>query len=161
MAAIRSKGNKATELKLVKILRAHAIRGWRRHYQLICRPDFVFVKPKLAVFADGCFWHGCRWHYRPPQTRPGYWHPKIATNKIRDRHNSLSLRRRGWTVLRIWEHQLNDGAEVARRIKVALKQAIACSAEGVARHRYGTALGGRGDRLGKGTTASRIPSGWL
>lgn len=123
MATIRSDGNKSTELRLVAILRAHAIRGWRRHFRMIGRPDFVFLKHKLAIFVDGCFWHGCPWHYRPPRARPEYWHPKLARNKSRDRRNSLDLRRRGWTVLRIWEHQLKGGARVARRIASALKHA--------------------------------------
>ena len=67
MAAIRSKGNKDTELKLAAILRAHGIKGWRRHRPLPGKPDFIFPKHRLAVFVDGCFWHGCRWHCRMPQ----------------------------------------------------------------------------------------------
>ena len=121
MAAIRSEGNKATELRLVTILRAHAIIGWRRRYPLIGRPDFVFLKQKVAIFVDGCFWHGCPWHYRSPRVRPEYWHPKLVRNKSRDRQISLHLRRRGWTVLRLWEHQLNDEAKVAQRIAATLE----------------------------------------
>ena len=59
MAAIRSKGNKTTELRLASILRAHGISGWRRHQPLFGKPDFVFRRERLAVFVDGCFWHGC------------------------------------------------------------------------------------------------------
>jgi len=55
MAAIRSKGNKDTELKLASILRAHGIKGWRRHQPLVGKPDFIFLKQRLAVFVDGCF----------------------------------------------------------------------------------------------------------
>ena len=58
MAAIRSKGNKTTELRLASILRAHGIKGWRRDQPLFGKPDFVFRRERLAVFVDGCFWHG-------------------------------------------------------------------------------------------------------
>ncbi len=64
MAAIRSKGNKDTELRLAFILRAYGIKGWRRHYPLPGKPDFVFPKQRLAVFVDGCFWHSCPKHGR-------------------------------------------------------------------------------------------------
>ena len=66
MAAIRSKGNKATELKLTSILRAAGITGWRRHQPIPGHPDFIFRRGRLAIFVDGCFWHGCRWHCRMP-----------------------------------------------------------------------------------------------
>ena len=59
MAAIRSRGNKDTELKLASILRASGITGWRRHQPLPGHPDFIFRHARLAVFVDGCFWHGC------------------------------------------------------------------------------------------------------
>ncbi len=116
MAAIRSQGNKATELRLAHILRAFGLSGWRRHYPLSGRPDFAFPRQRLAIFVDGCFWHGCPWHFRPPRVRPEYWLPKLARNRKRDRANSRSLERRGWTVLRLWEHQLNDEGKIARRI---------------------------------------------
>ena len=58
MAAIRSHGNKDTELKLISIFRGHGIKGWRRHQPLPGKPDFVFRRERLAVFVDGCFWHG-------------------------------------------------------------------------------------------------------
>lgn len=66
MAAVRSTRNKATEIKLLKILRDHRITGWRRNQKLFGKPDFVFLNSKLAVFVDGCFWHGCRKHLRIP-----------------------------------------------------------------------------------------------
>jgi DNA mismatch endonuclease (patch repair protein) len=84
MAAIHSRGNKATELKVTSILRAHGITGWRRHQTPAGHPDFLFRRARLAVFVDGCFWHGCRWHCRMPKSCTEFWNPKRATNKKRD-----------------------------------------------------------------------------
>jgi DNA mismatch endonuclease (patch repair protein) len=98
MAAIRSKGNKDTEIKLISILRMHGISGWRRNQRLPGKPDFVFRRKRLAVFVDGCFWHGCRWHCRMPKSRPGFWKPKIARNKVRDGEVARILRKQGWAV---------------------------------------------------------------
>jgi DNA mismatch endonuclease (patch repair protein) len=115
MAAIRSHGNKDTELKLAAILRAHRITGWRRQQPLPGKPDFVFRKHRLAVFVDGCFWHGCRWHCRMPQAHREYWQRKIARNSARDRTTTRELRATGWRVLRIWEHALRN-PKIAERI---------------------------------------------
>ena len=120
MAAIRSTGNRATELRLIAILRAHTITGWRRRQRLPGKPDFVFRRQRLAVFVDGCFWHGCRWHCRLPKSRKGFWIPKIAGNKTRDRTVRRLLRQTGWRVLRLWEHELADGDKVARKLNLAL-----------------------------------------
>ncbi len=120
MAAIRSSGNKETELKLASILRAHGIVGWRRHLPLPGKPDFAFPKQRLAIFVDGCFWHGCRWHCRMPQTNWQYWHGKISRNAARDRVTTRRLRQAGWRVLRLWQHSLKDSDFVARRIKYGL-----------------------------------------
>jgi DNA mismatch endonuclease Vsr len=114
MAAIRSRGNKATELKLAAVLRAAGITGWRRNQPLPGRPDFVFRHARLAVFVDGCFWHGCRWHCRMPKSRGGYWGPKISRNRARDKAVSALLRRAGWRVHRIWEHSLRSQAALSR-----------------------------------------------
>ncbi len=116
MAAVRSRGNKATELKLATILRAKGITGWRRHQRLPGRPDFVFRRARLAVFVDGCFWHGCRWHCRVPQANREYWQRKIARNAARDRRTGRILRAQGWRVLRIWGHSLTAPGAVAARI---------------------------------------------
>ena len=116
MAAIRSRGNKATEVKLAAILRAAGITGWRRHRRVPGHPDFIFPRARLAVFVDGCFWHGCRWHCRMPQDNRQYWARKIARNAARDRATTRLLRSRGWRVLRIWGHSLRAAASVAKRI---------------------------------------------
>jgi DNA mismatch endonuclease (patch repair protein) len=117
MAAVKSKGNKDTELKLASILRAHGINGWRRHQPVLGKPDFVFRKVRLAVFVDGCFWHSCRWHCRMPKSRQDFWKPKIARNKARDLEVGRLLRKRGWRVLRIWEHSLCEPGKVVERLQ--------------------------------------------
>lgn len=122
MSAIRKRGNKSTELRVVRIFREHNVTGWRRHSFVMGNPDFVFPKLKIALFVDGCFWHGCRWHCRPPSSNRDYWWPKLARNKSRDRVNSARLKKAGWFVVRLWEHQLNDGPAVAERIRRALEQ---------------------------------------
>ena len=116
MAAIRSTGNKATELKLASILRAAGITGWRRHQRLPGRPDFIFRRHRLAIFVDGCFWHGCRWHCRMPQGNRYYWQKKIKRNAVRDQATNKLLRKTGWRVLRIWEHSLHSPHAVAASI---------------------------------------------
>lgn len=127
MAAIRSKGNKDTELKLASIFREHGIKGWRRHRPLPGKPDFIFPKQRLAVFVDGCFWHGCRWHCRMPQDNRRYWQEKISRNASRDRATTRLLRRTGWRVLRIWEHSLGLPLLVAGRVK----RELCCAVESV------------------------------
>jgi len=121
MAAIRSKGNKTTEQKLASILRAHGIKGWRRHQPLPGKPDFLFRRERLAVFVDGCFWHSCPKHGHRPASNANYWLRKLLRNRERDRHASQALRSRGWRVLRVWEHALRKPTIVACRIREALE----------------------------------------
>ena len=123
MAAIRSHGNKGTELKLISIFRSHGITGWRRRQPLPGKPDFVFRRERLAVFVDGCFWHGCRWHCRRPSTNKAFWVNKISRNAARDRKTNLVLRKAGWKVLRIWEHSLKISETVANRVRLKLNGA--------------------------------------
>lgn len=120
MAAIRGKGNRGTELKLIAIFRAAGIRGWRRGSTLPGKPDFVFPFAKLAVFVDGCFWHGCAKHCRRPASRQEYWLPKIERNMRRDLEVRKLLRARGWRCLRLWEHSLKSPEAVARRVRRVL-----------------------------------------
>jgi len=106
MSRIRSRGNKKTEVLLAQFFRLHHITGWRRHWPLPGTPDFVFKKHKVAVFVDGCFWHGCRLHFKMPSTRRKFWRSKIERNQLRDKNVAKLLRRAGWKVVRIWEHEL-------------------------------------------------------
>lgn len=106
MSRVRGRGNKSTEERLARLFRKAGIKGWRRHRPLPGTPDFVFAKGCLVVFVDGCFWHGCPKHATLPRTRRTFWLKKFATNKARDRRVNLELRRLGWRVVRIWEHDL-------------------------------------------------------
>jgi DNA mismatch endonuclease (patch repair protein) len=106
MSRIRGRGNKDTELALAKLLRAAGISGWRRHHPIFGKPDFVFPKLRIAVFVDGCFWHGCPKHSNMPANNRLFWEKKLAANKARDRLVSRTLKRQGWMVIRIWEHDL-------------------------------------------------------
>ena len=124
MSAIKNRGNKNTELKLVAILRSNHINGWRRHEPLPGKPDFIFRHARVAVFVDGCFWHGCRWHCRMPKSRTVFWRPKLAGNKARDRKVNQLLKAGGWLVIRIWEHALRDSDRVVARIQAALASQI-------------------------------------
>jgi len=111
MSRVRSTGNKDTELKLVALFRQHGITGWRRNCKAFGKPDFVFHAERVAIFVDGCFWHGCPLHGRMPKSNKKYWHEKILRNKRRDRKVSRTLRNEGWHVIRIWEHALSKKLE--------------------------------------------------
>jgi len=123
MAAIRSKGNFTTEAKFLALLREHKITGWRRHKKgAFGSPDFLFTKEKLVVFVDGCFWHGCAKHCVMPKSKIEYWEPKIARNRFRDGAVTKHYRKKGWRVMRIWEHALKGNSNnVARRLKILLE----------------------------------------
>ena len=108
MSRIRGRGNKDTEIALARLLRQNKITGWRRHLPIFGRPDFAFPKQKLAVFVDGCFWHGCSKHFSLPANNRAFWKRKFTTNKLRDILVTRTLRSQGWRVLRIWEHDLSS-----------------------------------------------------
>lgn len=82
------------------------------------RPDVVFGPARLAVFVDGCFWHGCPIHGTRSATRADYWGPKIADNQVRDARQERLLESAGWQVIRVWEHE--DPSEAAARIRALL-----------------------------------------
>jgi DNA mismatch endonuclease (patch repair protein) len=103
MAAIRSRGNRATELRLIALMRERGVTGWRRNAAVFGRPDFVFPRERVAVFVDGCFWHGCPRHATMPAGNRAFWQAKLARNAARDREVTRALRKAGWAVLRIWE----------------------------------------------------------
>jgi DNA mismatch endonuclease (patch repair protein) len=122
MSRIRGRGNKDTELALAKLLRRHHITGWRRNQPVYGKPDFVFPKLKLAVFVDGCFWHGCPKHVTNPKNNRVFRRRKFSANRKRDLLVSQTLRRTGWRVLRVWEHELagKSEARLMRRIQRVL-----------------------------------------
>jgi DNA mismatch endonuclease (patch repair protein) len=107
MSRVRSTGNLTTEKRLAFLLREAGLTGWRRHQSLPGRPDFVWQKTKVAIFVDGCFWHGhdCGRNVTP-RTNAEVWREKIEGNQGRDRKNTRRLRQEGWKVIRIWECQL-------------------------------------------------------
>jgi|ERR1035441_10196449 DNA mismatch endonuclease (patch repair protein) len=102
MALVRSKDGRTTELKLARLLCAAGLRGYRKQWPVAGKPDLAWPGLKVAVFVDGCFWHGCPCKYLP-RSNTDFWQNKIETNKRRDRKVSARLRRAGWIVLRIKE----------------------------------------------------------
>jgi DNA mismatch endonuclease (patch repair protein) len=76
--------------------------------------DLVFTRAKVAVFVDGCFWHGCPQHHTIAKTNAGFWASKVQANRERDTDTTYSLVEAGWKVLRFWEHE--EPVDVARRI---------------------------------------------
>ena len=122
MQAIRSRDTKPEQL-IRRLVHAQGLR-----YRVAARPlpqlrrtaDMVFRPAKVAVFIDGCYWHGCPDHYVPPKTNPGYWSDKVVGNVTRDRDTDRKLEDAGWLVLRFWEHEPSD--ECAARISTAVQQ---------------------------------------
>jgi len=118
MSKVRSRNNKGTELALLHILRSNKISGWRRHQSLHGKPDFIFQEHRLAIFVDGCFWHGCPRCYRRPASHQKYWDNKVKTNILRDIKNTKELKKAGWRVLRFWEHEIQHNLKAClRKIK--------------------------------------------
>src|SRR5215218_5512238 len=95
---------------------------FRKNFKLpVGRADLVFQKKKIAVFVDGCFWHGCPDHYVRPRSRSEFWAAKLAENVLRDRRQTLKLEESGWMVIRVWEHQVfSNMQEVVSRIELGL-----------------------------------------
>jgi DNA mismatch endonuclease (patch repair protein) len=118
MQQVRSVRNASTEGVIVGALRSRHIGGWKLRPQgLPGSPDLFFPRSKLMVFLDGCFWHGCPRCFRAPSSRTEYWRPKIARNQSRDRRVSRLLRRQGYDVLRVWEHEIKSGKGFARLVR--------------------------------------------
>ena len=109
MRAVKSKGNQSTEGRLIEIFKSQRITGWRRNYRLAGHPDFVFPQKRIALFADGCFWHGHNCRNVVPSDNAEYWKKKIIRNKARDKTITKELTQRGWKVVRIWECNIKKG----------------------------------------------------
>lgn len=127
MRRVRSRGT-SCEIDLIRAVRALGARPTRADSPtaraLPGRPDVVFCRARVAVFVDGCFWHGCPAHCRVPASNRLYWLRKIARNRARDRAATRALRAQGWRVVRVWEHSVTaDAARAARRIVAALAAA--------------------------------------
>lgn len=108
----------APELRVRRLLHARGLRYLVDHAPLAGvrrRADLVFRGPRVAVFIDGCFWHGCPDHGMTPRTNTAFWSAKLSRNQERDAETDILLRDAGWVVLRFWEH--DDAAEVAEQVE--------------------------------------------
>lgn len=128
MSRIKSRGNETTEQRMVHAFRQAGITGWRRHQPIRGNPDFVFRPERVAVFVDGCFWHGCERCTRLPKSNVEYWKAKIGRNVARDKRNTRELREKGWRVVRVWEHALAQPTRAVGRVRKALDEARQSSA---------------------------------
>lgn len=110
MAKVRGVGSRSTEERVRLYLVDAGVSGWVSHPSgILGRPDFYFPELRLAVFIDGCFWHGCpKCKRNTPRTRAEFWSKKIAENRRRDGRVTRKLRGEGAHVIRIWEHELSD-----------------------------------------------------
>lgn len=126
MAKVRSRGNRTTEVRFRLALVRARIAGWKLHPKSVLgQPDFWFPRKRIALFVDGCFWHGCKRCLRLPRGNRQYWRNKIRGNIRRARLINRKLRSVGITVLRFWEHDVRD-----RRTLNQLARAV--------QHRIGT-----------------------
>jgi DNA mismatch endonuclease, patch repair protein len=103
MSSIKGKNTKP-ELIIRRILRGT---GLRQHPRIFGSPDFGLKSKKIALFVDGCFWHGCPRCYRAPKSNRSFWLRKVNRNKERDRQQNAYLKKNGWRVVRVWEHEVN------------------------------------------------------
>ena len=106
MRRVKSKNNKSTEQKLIQFFYENKITGWRRNYPVKGHPDFVFLKERIAVFVDGCFWHGHDCRNTKPSDNQEYWRKKRERNIRRDKEVTEMFEKPGWKVIRIWECEL-------------------------------------------------------
>ena len=120
LSRIRSK-NTRPEIVLRRLLWSRGHR-YRVHATTpVGRPDIVFKRQQVAVFVDGCFWHGCPDHYVRPRSSGEFWAAKLATNVRRDVEQTRTLECEGWRVCRIWEHQVfEEPSLVVSQIEAAL-----------------------------------------
>ena len=120
MQSVRTKGT-GVERRVRAILRRENLKFQGHISALPGSPDLVLTKPKIAIFVDGCFWHGCPRCYKPPKHNRAWWNEKIAANCRRDRRVTRALRTRGYSVLHLWEH--NDDRRMTKLIHGAVNRA--------------------------------------
>lgn len=121
MRQVKSSRNKSTEIKLLRYFKKQEIKGWRRNYKLFGKPDFVILKIKLAIFVDGCFWHGHNCRNTKPKDNYEYWENKIKRNIQRDSNVSTYLVAKGWNVIRLWECELKNEQILKEKMNKYLK----------------------------------------
>ncbi len=114
------RSNTLPELRIRKLVHASGLRyriDTKPERDLNRRADIVFRQAKVAVFIHGCFWHGCTRHFKSPKTNKSFWETKIQRNIQRDKETKEILRKRGWRVIEIWEHQSSEsGAKTIVRV---------------------------------------------
>lgn len=120
MKQVRSSKNKSTELRLIQIFKKNNIHGWRRNYKVKGHPDFVFLNKKIAIFVDGCFWHGHDCRNTKPKENKEYWDKKRGQNMKHDKEITEYFEGRGWTVIRIWECELKKSNYILLNNKIKI-----------------------------------------
>jgi len=115
MSRIRARNTKP-EIIVRKILSKSGIRGYRLNYKLFGKPDIVFPKRNIAIFIDGCFWHKCPRCFKKPDTNRNFWMKKINSNVKRDKAVNSKLKKMGWVVLRIWEHETKNEKVIMKKL---------------------------------------------
>ena len=121
MSSIRGKNTKP-EIAIRKLLWSKGIRYRIHNRSIFGTPDIAIKKNKLAIFVDGCFWHGCRKCYREPKTNVEYWRNKILNNKKRRKNVKSALKSEGWNILEFWEHEIKSNPEkISTKIFLSLK----------------------------------------
>jgi DNA (cytosine-5)-methyltransferase 1 len=125
MRAVPAK-NTSVEIELRKLLWAAGLRGYRLHDDRVPgNPDVIFASARVAVFVDGCFWHGCAKCYREPKSNQKYWQMKVQRNRDRDARVNAACEGQGWYVVRAWEHEVKAAPRlVVRRILAAIKKGM-------------------------------------
>jgi DNA mismatch endonuclease (patch repair protein) len=116
MGAIKGKNNKSTEQKFCAGLLSAGILGWKAQGKLIGNPDIIFPVYKVAIFLDGCFWHGCPTCGHVPRTNYLYWKTKIKRNIERDDIKTAALNDVGYLVIRFWEHEIINSIDACIEI---------------------------------------------
>jgi DNA mismatch endonuclease (patch repair protein) len=121
MQSVKGKGTRL-EKRLFAMLARMGLKGWKKNVENITgKPDIAFVNQRVAVFIDGCFWHGCPYcHRKLPETNREYWKKKIKRNIALAKSHNRQLRRDGWTVIRVWEHDIANTSKIKVRILRAL-----------------------------------------
>jgi len=110
MSKIKGKDT-SLEVNFRKLLWKRGLKGYRTHYALPGKPDIAFVSRKIAIFLDGDFWHGYNWKELGKDPPKGYWRRKLQKNIESDKKHNRQLRKNGWAVIRLWEHEIKKSPE--------------------------------------------------